>query len=555
MSLLYYAPSRMMHSIIGKNILYKKPFYGNLFLSFLTILLLSFSFPSPCISYLAWIALVPWFIIISTGYRTGLFSYLIGLLFFIFNLTWLWSVTGFGWILLALYLALYFYVFGLVIHFLRRWLQLPHLFIAPFVWVTFEYLRSFPYFGFPWFFAGHSQYLHLPLIQISDITGVYGISFLIVAVNAAIAELVEQCLLKRFNGSEMDSAVLSDKNRRVFWITIIIPCFLISVVLVYGYFDLRGNRALPEGPNICVVQGNVPQGVKIKADKEEKKKILSKYTDLSLKAAGKNVDIIVWPETMVPGILNIDPKLLNREIDRLSKESVRTITDATFANLILGGTAIDVQNANALYFNTAFYFDRHGKYVNRYDKIYLVPFGEFIPFEEWLSFFSYMVPYSVSLSGGGQRTMFELDTRKDDRYCKFGVIICYEDTVAPLVRKFRKDGADFMINITNDAWFHDSSELDQHLAVMVFRAVENRISITRAANSGISSFIAPNGEIYDYLDKEGKYKEIEGILCNKIRFENSVNSWYTNHGDVFPISCLSITAVLFFAALTRRIFT
>lgn len=420
--------------------------------------------------------------------------------------------------------------------------------------MTFEHLRSFPYFGFPWFFAGHSQYLNLPLIQIADITGVYGISFLIVAVNAAIADLIERFLLKRFHGSEMDSAVFSDKKGKVFWITIIIPCFLISLVLTYGYFDLRGNRALPNGPDICVVQGNVPQGVKIKADKEQKKKILLKYTNLSLKAAGKEVDIIVWPETMVPGILNIDPKLLNREIDRLSKESVQNIADATFANLILGGTAIDVRDATALYFNTAFYFDRNGKYVNRYDKIYLVPFGEFIPFEEWFSFFSYIVPYSVSLSGGGQRTMFELDTRNDGRYCKFGVIICYEDTVAPLVRRFRKDGADFMINITNDAWFHDSSELDQHLAVMVFRAVENRISITRAANSGISSFIAPNGEVYDYLNNEGKYKEIEGILCNKIRFENSVNSWYTNHGDVFAISCLSVTAMLFLAALTRRIF-
>jgi apolipoprotein N-acyltransferase len=392
------------------------------------------------------------------------------------------------------------------------------------------------------------------LIQIADITGVYGISFLIVAVNAAIADLIEQFLLKRFHGSEMDSTVFSDKKGRVFWITIIIPCFLISVVLVYGYLDLKGNRALPEGPNICVVQGNIPQGVKVKADKEEKKRILLKYTGLSLKAAGKDVDIIVWPETMVPGILNINPKLLNREIDRLSKESIKTITDATFANLILGGTAIDVLDGAAMYSNTAFYYDRHGKYVNRYDKIYLVPFGEFIPFEEWLSFFSYLVPYSVSLSGGGQRTIFELDTRKDDRYYKFGVIICYEDTFAPLVRKFRKDGADFMINITNDAWFHDSSELDQHLAIMVFRAVENRVSITRAANSGISSFIAPNGEIYDYLNNEGKYKEIEGILCNKIRFENSANSWYTNHGDVFAISCLSVTSVLFLAALRRRIF-
>jgi apolipoprotein N-acyltransferase len=391
------------------------------------------------------------------------------------------------------------------------------------------------------------------LIQIADITGVYGLSFLIVAVNASIADLIGPLLLKYFHRSEMTPDVSSVKKGRVFWITIIIPCLLISIALAYGYFDLKGNHALPNGPNICVVQGNIPQGVKIQADKEQKKKTLLKYIDLSLKAAGKSVDVIVWPETMVPGILNANPKLLDREIDRLSKESVRTITDATSANLILGGTAIDVRNAEALYFNTAFYYDRNGRYVNRYDKIYLVPFGEFIPFEEWLSFFSYIVPYSVSLSGGGQRTIFELDTEKDNRLCKFGVIICYEDTVAPLVRKFRKDGADFMINITNDAWFHDSSELDQHLTVMVFRAVENRISIARAANSGISSFIAPNGEIYDYLNNEGKYKETEGILCNRIRFENSVKSWYTNYGDVFAISCLSVTAALFFAALTRRI--
>ncbi|ODS33955.1 MAG: apolipoprotein N-acyltransferase [Candidatus Scalindua rubra] len=186
--------------------------------------------------------------------------------------------------------------------------------------------------------------------------------------------------------------------------------------------------------------------------------------------------------------------------------------------------------------------------------MYLVPFGEFIPFEGYFPFLTHLVPYSVSLSGGKRRTIFELDTKKGDKDFKFGVIICYEDTVAPLVREFRKDGIDFMINITNDAWFCDSSELDQHLSVMVFRAVENRICITRAANSGISSFVAPNGEIYDYLDMNGKYKEIDGILCNKIRFVDTVNTWYTNHGDVFAISCLLVTSILFLVALARRIF-
>ena len=534
--------------------MYKKPFYLNLFLSFLAITLLSFSFPYPGISYLAWIALVPWFIIISAGYRVGLFSYLIGFLFFVFNLSWLWFVTGIGWILLSLFLAFYYFAFGIVLHFLRGRLRLPYVFVAPFVWVTFEYLRSFPYFGFPWFFAGHSQYLNLPLIQITDITGVYGISFLIVVFNAAIADLIEQLLLKRNYISGVDSVVPSGKKGKTFWLTIIIPSLLLSLVLAYGYLDLRGRRVLQDGPNVCVVQGNVPQGVKIEADDEQKEEILMKYTNLSLGAVGEEADLIVWPETMVPGILNIDPEILNRKVDRLSKESVRMLTDATSANLMLGGTAIDVKEPSALYFNTAFYFDRKGRLVDRYDKIHLVPFGEFIPFEDWIPFFAKIVPYSVSLSGGDGRTIFELDSKKNDKNYKFGVIICYEDTIAPFVRKFRKDGADFLLNITNDAWFHDSSELDQHLAVMVFRAVENRITITRAANSGISSFVAPDGEIYDYLSEYGKYKEVEGILCSKIRFEDSVTSWYTNHGDVFAFSCILVTAILCLVALRRRVF-
>jgi apolipoprotein N-acyltransferase len=151
--------------------------------------------------------------------------------------------------------------------------------------------------------------------------------------------------------------------------------------------------------------------------------------------------------------------------------------------------------------------------------------------------------------------MFELDSNNTHKVFRFGVVICYEDTIASLVRKFRKDGVDFMVNITNDAWFCDSPELDQHLAVMVFRSIENRICIARAANTGISSFVAPSGEIYDYLARNGKYREIDGVLHNKIRFADTTNTWYTDHGDVFAISCLITTSILLLIVITRRIFT
>ncbi|MFQ5713784.1 MAG: apolipoprotein N-acyltransferase [Candidatus Scalinduaceae bacterium] len=532
----------------------KKAFYINLLLSFLTVLLFSFSFPSPSISFLAWIALVPWFIIISSGYKVGLFSYIIGASFFALNLSWLRFVTYPGWLLLSLYLAAYLLAFGVISHYLRKRLKLPHIIIAPFAWVALEYLRSFPLSGFPWFFMGHSQYLNLPLIQFADITGVYGVSFLVITFNAAIADLIGQSLVKGKFKLGIDSIISFGKKRNFYYFTIIIPILLVCLALLYGYFSLKRYKSLQNGPNICVIQGNIPQDIKIDPGEKRQEEILRKYVSLSLNNTKKNIDLFIWPETMVPGILNIDPLILDRNIDRLSKKSIQMLANATSANLLVGGTAIDINNKYPQYFNTAFYFNRKGKLIDRYDKIHLVPFGEFIPFEDYLRFLGHLVPYEVSLSSGKRRTVFELVTDNTHEVFKFGVIICYEDTVASLVRKFRKDGVDFMVNITNDAWFCDSSELDQHLAVMVFRAVENRICITRAANTGISSFVAPGGEIYDYLVRNGKYREIDGVLNNKIRFVDTTNTWYTNHGDVFAISCLVITTMLLLITLTRRIF-
>ncbi|ODS33956.1 MAG: apolipoprotein N-acyltransferase [Candidatus Scalindua rubra] len=205
---------------------------------------------------------------------------------------------------------------------------------------------------------GHSQYLNLPLIQIADVTGVYGISFIVVIFNAAIADLIEQLWFKGSFKSGIDSVVFSGKKRRLFYFTIIIPCLLLFLVSGYGYFNLRSYKSLQDGPDVCVVQGNIPQGVKINANEKQREEILMKYVGLSLKTlktAGKEIDLIAWPETMVPGILNIDPDILDRKIDRLSKESVQKLTDVTSANLILGGTAIDVKDNLPLYFNTAFF--------------------------------------------------------------------------------------------------------------------------------------------------------------------------------------------------------
>ncbi|MEZ6175958.1 MAG: apolipoprotein N-acyltransferase [Candidatus Scalinduaceae bacterium] len=376
----------------------KKAFAINILFSFLTILLLSFSFPVPGTSYLAWIAFVPWLLILSTGYKVWFFSYVIGITFFVINLSWLRHVTFSGWILLSFYLAAYFFSFGSISYYLRKRLRLPYVFTVPFVWISFEYIRSSPLFGFPWFFIGHSQYLRLTLIQIADITGVYGVSFLVVMFNAAITDLIERFIIRRDKEPFIDFLHSPNKNRAFFYtITITItPSLLLLFAFVYGSLAMNSHTLLQDGPNVCLIQGNIAQSIKVNPDDKQQEEILVKYTELTRNATGEAIDLIVWPETMVPGILNIDPGILDRKIDRLSKESVLKSAQEKNAYMLVGSTAIDLVGKQPFYYNTAFYFNRKGKYLDRYDKIHLVPFGEFVPLEEYFRFSAISFPMMLT---------------------------------------------------------------------------------------------------------------------------------------------------------------
>jgi apolipoprotein N-acyltransferase len=281
-------------------------------------------------------------------------------------------------------------------------------------------------------------------------------------------------------------------------------------------------------------------------DTSEEQQVLNleKYFNLSKQIFGEEIDLLVWPETMVPGLLNIDPALTGRKIDERSQELVKSLAIQAKSNLLMGGTAIGLAEDGQRFYNSAFFYNKEGKFIRRYDKIHLVPFGEYTPLKSIFPFLARLVPYEVGLSSGRERTIFELDTVRGNKY-RFGVVICYEDTVAPLVREFKKGGADFILNITNDGWFRDSAELDMHLTIMVFRAVENRVGMVRAANTGISSFVSPVGEIYAEFSKDNKRREIEGVLISKIILqEKGGNTWYTSCGDVFAIFCTAVSIII-----------
>ncbi len=541
-------------------------------LSFLTVTLLCLSFPPADLGYLAWIALVPWFIlIVAEEKHVSLNALFIGTAFFIVQLSWLRHIAIIAWILLSLYCAAYFLSFALCTRFIVFKLKWPLVIVAPCIWVSMEFIRSFLLSGFPWFFVGHTQYRYMPVVQISDITGVYGISFVTVMINAAIADLVtssfasgkiscpsedeEKNLPKRdvFRGLYI-GRLLHGRRLIFFSLTCILPLALLATILLYGLSWLRHYKA-QDGPVICMVQGNIPQDLKFESTEEDQIQILKKYANLSMSVKSQSIDLLVWPETMMPGLLNINPDITGRKIDMLSQLTAIQLAQDLNTNLLLGGIALTLVGEKQIYFNSAYYYNRVGKLLARYDKIHLVPFGEFTPLKKYFPFLANLVPYEIGLTPGRKRTLFHLDTLQNGGFT-FGSSICYEDTVPPLIRKFKKDGADFMLNITNDGWFRNSSELDQHLAIMVFRAIENRFCMARAANTGISSFVSPDGTIYDKLtNRDGKYREIEGTLINRIKLVKKYNPIYTLYGDWFSILCIVASGIMLFtAAFKSRLF-
>ena len=555
----------------------KTNFVKILILSFLTILLLCLSFPPADLGYLAWIALLPWFILVVTGEKyVYLNALLIGAIFFFVQLSWLRHIAIIAWILLSLYCSAYFLAFTFCTRCVVFKLKWPPVLIVPCIWTALEFIRSFLLSGFPWFFIGHTQYQHLPVIQIADITGVYGISFIIVMANASIADLIIYSLSSRGKitpplsppsqgGDEGGVKNLSKRiflagqyyrylipGRRIifFNLTCTLPLALLTAILFYGFYWLKHYKP-QEGPTLCMVQGNIPQDLKFESTEEDQIQILKKYADLSMSIKGKSIDLLVWPETMMPGLLNINPELTGRKIDLLSQLTAIQLAQDLNTNLLLGGIALTLAGEEQIYFNSAYYYNREGKLLDRYDKIHLVPFGEFTPLKKYFPFLASLVPYEIGLTPGQSRTLFHLDTLQTGSFT-FGSSICYEDTVPSLIRKFKKDGADFMLNITNDGWFRNSAELDQHLAIMVFRAIENRISMVRAANTGISSFVAPDGTIYDKLsDQTGKYREISGTLINHIKLVKKYNPFYTICGDWFAILCIAATGIMLFMAIFK----
>jgi len=473
--------------------------------SIISGILLSLSFNNGNLWLLAWFSFVFLFFALENKTKTKvfLFAYLSGFVFWWATIYWLANVTFLGTAILIFYLALYFGIFGLVFYY--SILSPYYLLLIPSSWVLLEYIRSYLFTGFPWALLGYSQYLNLPVIQIADIAGVWGVSFLVMMGNVMVYSIISR---------QLSAASRQPKGLKNKLAIYILPCFLFFISLGYGYYKLTPGSSQLTAHNsqrITVIQANIPQ--ELKWDPRARNFIIDKYLNLSYEAASNGQGLIIWPEAALPVIPEEDPQYL----DKAKAFAVRTQT-----TLLLGA----VTKRGGLYYNSALYISPDGNLEDSYDKVHLVPFGEYIPLKKTFPFLETIVPIG-DVARGESYVVFPYNKTA------FSVLICFEDLFPELSRRFIGNGADFLVNITNDAWYKKTTAPFQHLQASVFRAVENRAFLIRAANTGVSGFIQPNGKIISLVrDSGGESIFVEGSDTQSLEIFKPKKSFYCRFGDI-----------------------
>jgi len=484
---------------------------SSLLLCLLSAILLILSFPCFNLWILAWFALVPLFFAIQgkSKAKAFLLSYITGIIFWLGTIYWLIHVTLTGMIILVLYLALYFALFGLIISTMNYELSTLDLLFIPSVWVILEFIRSHLFTGFPWALLGYSQYLNLLFIQIADITGAWGVSFLVAWVNISVYSVIRQ-----------PSSLIRKKYKYVF------PLACIIFTSIYGYHKLNlptTRSLLPARLKISVIQPNISQ--ELKWNESLRDFIMEGYFSLSKQALKDKPDLTIWPEAALPVVLEEESPYYKR---------VKDFVKEAKTPLLFGAVSL----RDNIYYNSALLISKEGWLLGKYDKLHLVPFGEYIPLRKILGFLETLVPIG-DFTAGRDYTVFSLPTTYYLLPTKFSVLICFEDLFPEISRKFTKRGADFLVNITNDAWFKRTSSPYQHLLSSVFRAVENRVFLVRAANTGVSGFIAPTGKIISLVNnKFGNNIFVSGYESQEISLSKQGQSFYTRYGDVFIVICI-----------------
>lgn len=534
--------------------------------------------PPLAFGWLAWIAPVPWLLLVQADELPGLRPYralyFAGLVFWLLAVYWLWwpypLLTWLGWLALSAYLAVYQPAFVAITRAVMFRFAFPLWLAAPIVWTGLELARAHLLTGFLLASIAHAQVNSIALIQVSDLVGEYGVDFVIVLVAACIAEGLRIAdhrpggarglRIQSFNAPS-EHLPPTQKARRI--VVAFVPAIVaIGATLAYGNWRLSQHAELADskferGPRVALIQGN--SLAEWKQDLGREDQIMREYIQLSEKAIaaaqhtgdGHPVDLVVWPETMYRKPLrsfDTDFKLppsvpaTAEDIVAGDRRNLAALAAHLGVPLLVGvdrfhvvadeHSASDSPTVQA--FNSAALVERDGTIVGTYDKMHRVMFGEYIPFAKWIPFLYRLTPLTGGIEPGEKPAALWLR----GTYC-FVPNICYETVIPHVIRRqvatLKRSGNTpvALVNLTNDAWYWGSSELDMHLACGVFRSIESRTPLVVAANGGISASIDRVGRV-----RARSGRQTAEFLLADIE-PGYLPSWYVQFGDWFAGLCLA----------------
>jgi apolipoprotein N-acyltransferase len=490
-------------------------------------------FPLPNLYVLSWMAVAPLLVALlrtrrpdtlqlqgavkllpATLLQGFLLGYVCGILWYCGGCYWIYSTMkqyggingpgAFGLLLLfSLYLGLYHGLFGLLISLLARWSQRAALVLSPFAWVAVELART-RITGFPWDLLGITQVDNVALSKLAAFTGVYGISLEIMIVNAAFA-----------------TAFLIHRSRRR---SLLFAA--VAAALLLQSAQLIPAPKFPTDRTALLVQENIPVLDSNDWTRQFFDDTLTNLRNISLNPPDKilqHPSLIAWPESPAP-FYGGDP---------LFRAAVGNVATSAHTWVVAG--SIGVENAKlspqqpSQIFNSAALVSPDGEFVARYDKVHLVPFGEYLPFKDWLGFAGGLTKEVGDFSRGQSRAPLQAGDEK------LGVFICYESIFPDEVRQFAKNGAQVFVNISNDGWYGDSGAYAQHLKQARMRAIENARWLLRTTNTGVTAAIDPDGRV-----EQSVPRKVRTVLQASYGL-NDRTTFYTRHGDWLAYLCAIIS--------------
>lgn len=523
--------------------------------------------PPLALGWLGWIAPGPWLVLVRQQELPGRRPYgklwLAGFAFWLAAIHWIrlpHPAVYLGWLALSAYLAIYVPLFVGLSRIAVHRLKLPLWFAAPVVWTGLELARAHVMTGFMMASLAHTQVKRPLVIQIADLFGEYGVDFVLVLVAAAIVECgfrIAECRLK---------------GRRPGYILFpILPAAIfLAAMLGYGDSCLRSpnpqsaikNPRSPKTVRLALIQGN--SLADWKADPEKQLQIMRDYFDLSKQAVGKAtldgnkpIDLLVWPETMFREPLRQfeagyqlpdGAKSSLEQISSIGPQAMADLTSQLGVPVLVGldrilylkGREDAGERSSVELYNSSALVDRHGKIRGTYDKFHLVMFGEYVPFSKWFPFLKRLSSLTGAAEAGAGPVALELNG------VYYAPSICYETVIPQVIRRqvATLDAAgerpDVLVNLTNDAWYWGSSELDMHIACDVFRAVETRTPLVVAANGGISAWVDHKGRIRAQSPRQTPDVILADVELNR----GGPPTLYVRTGDWFAAVCLTLCVIL-----------